>query len=265
MNRRPGHQRGIGGGPFPGQRERDQARVAGGRFDRVAVPPVDPVDEGERAGRLHRPAPHVDRLGEQPGDDRHGMDAGDTVRAPGARSPTARGRPACGAPQPRRRPGGRGRRPGGARRAWRRGRPRDSTAAPSLRSPRPRRRGRPRTGPVRRGHRRGTGRRPRPAAARWVRRPDCFAPRRQPNGHEPHASQPIALRRVGPASQPEARRTADEGRILRRKRGRLGDRQVGRDRCVVGIGLRPRRSRRSRGPGPSRRGRRPAPRSRSSS
>ena len=64
----------MGVRPLPGQRQGDESGVARGRFDRVAAPPGFRAAELERAGRLHRASPHVDRLVEDPGDHGHGVE-----------------------------------------------------------------------------------------------------------------------------------------------------------------------------------------------
>ena len=48
--------------------------MAGRRFEDVAVSIAVRPAELQRSGRLHRAAPHVDRIVEQAGDDRHGME-----------------------------------------------------------------------------------------------------------------------------------------------------------------------------------------------
>ena len=71
---RVGHHRGVGIAALPGQGEREQSRMAGRRLDRVPIAPVTTGAELQRAGPLHRPAPHLDGLVEPPGEDGDRMD-----------------------------------------------------------------------------------------------------------------------------------------------------------------------------------------------
>ena len=121
----------MGVGALPRQGEGDQPRMAGRRFDHVAVAAGRGRAELERAGGLHRAAPHVDRVVEHAGDDRHRMEpqvAADRgvveARAPGG-PPGVRSAPAatttCGARTTRRpRAGGAAHRGPGTGRAGRR-------------------------------------------------------------------------------------------------------------------------------------------------
>ena len=107
---------------------------------------------------------------------------------------------------------------------------------------------------------------PRRRVARCARIPDCFAPRRHPNGQLPQSPQPAASRRVGAASQPSARAPRRRIASLGGMPGGLGDAELGFDRGDVAPTTRRRpRAPRGRGRAPIPRGRPPAPRRRSSS
>ena len=116
------------------------------------------------------------------------------------------------------------------------------------------RRGRPSTVTRRlhaRGHRpssrmhpldRGVRDDPRPcrhASARWTRRPDCLAPRRQPKPHRPQSPQSTPLRRVSPTSYAQHRAPRRISCVLGRHVRRLADAELALERCDVRVDPRP--------------------------